>query len=108
MAVTIPLSNDVPDYALQVELDGQTYGLELHWNFRSEQWAISLFTSEGDAIALNIGVVVDFPLGRRIQRTEMPPGVLMAVDTAGGHAAPAFGDLGTRVQLLYFPLSELS
>ncbi len=106
MAVTIPLRNDIPDYDLQVELDGQTYGIEMHWNFRSLQWAMSLFDAEGVAVALNIGVVVDFPLARRVQRSEMPPGVFIAVDTTGQNTDPGFSDLGTRVQLLYMSPGE--
>lgn len=107
MAVTIPLRNDVPDYDFQVELDGQTYGIRMLWNFRSEQWTLSLFNSLGEPLALNVGFVVDFPLARRIQTEGMPPGVFIAKDTSGQHREPAFADLGGRVQLVYLSASEI-
>lgn len=106
MALVLPLRNDVPVFDFQIELDGQTYGLEFRWNFRSEAWALSLFDVDEQPIALNLGVVADFPIGRRLQSDRMPAGVLVFKDTTGRGLAPGFADLGTRVQLVYLAITD--
>lgn len=107
MAVTIPLRNDVPVQSLQVELDGRTYGLEVRWNFRAGQWALSIFDAENVTLVANVGITVDYPLGRRVQKDGMPPGVFIAKDTSGEHREAEFADLGQRVQLLYLSRNEI-
>lgn len=106
MAVTIPLDSALQLYDLQVELDNVTYGLRVVWNYRADQWAFSIFDAAGLPIAENIGLVVGVPLAKRIKDARMPPGTLIAFDSANKGADPGLTDLGTRTVLCYFPEGE--
>lgn len=105
--VIIPLSNSLPHYTQQAELDGAIYGLELQWNFREEAWYFSLYDSSGAVIVAGLRAVVGFPIGTRCRDARMPLGIFQFQDTTGGDADPGFADLGARVQLYYFTAGEL-
>jgi hypothetical protein len=107
VSIIIPLRSDLPYFDLEVELDGVTYGLELRWNTRAEGWFLTIFNPETEeVIRAGIRVVCDFPL-RSYEADRLPPGALVAVDTSGEATDPGYGDLGDRVQLLYFTAAEL-
>lgn len=113
MPITIPLRNDLPHFDMQVVLDSVTFTLEFRWNTREECWYMDIMTESGEHINIGIKFVVDHPLGMRTPDERRPAGVLIAQDTSGQHADPSFseatgfGDLGDRVQLLYFEAAEL-
>lgn len=107
MAVVIPIVADVPDFDLQVELDGTTYTLEFQWNERDEGWYLTTKTAEDDIIVAGRRVVLDMPLLSRFADDRLPDGVLVAIDTSGTGAEPGYEDLGRRVLLLYHPRSEI-
>lgn len=105
--VTIPLRSDIPQYDFQVELDGQTYGLNFFWNDRSEAWFMGVSDADGPIVD-GVRVVVGFPLGRRCRDARMPPGTFQAQDTTGAHQDPGLNDLGSRTQIYYIPLADLA
>lgn len=112
MPVVIPLRSDLPHFDLQVVLGDSVYTLELCWNSRERAWYMNVQTEAGDDIINGVKVVVDFPLARRSRDPRCPAGVLIAVDTSGESRDPRWdevlqvGDLGDRVQLLYFEPEE--
>lgn len=113
MAVTIPITRAVDDtgyFDLQVNLDGVTYTLEFRWNVRLGAWFMNVFDIDGTtAYQVGVRLVVDNPLSPNIV-DRIPSGVFVAVDTGsplGGGQDPNFDDLGSRVQLTYYPLSDL-
>jgi hypothetical protein len=109
----IPLRSDLPHFDVQAVLDDVTFTLEFRWNTREGFWYMSILTDGGDPIITSIKCVVDWPLGRRTPDPRRPRGVLSLIDTSGGQVDPSFdpdtgkGDLGDRVQLLYFEAAEL-
>lgn len=106
--LTIPLRTDITHYSFQVELDGATYGFELRWNERAEGWFLSLFDVEGEPLVSSRRVVLDMPMLARQRVEGLPPGQLIATDTAGTGAEPGLTELGGRVQLLYFDEAEFA
>jgi hypothetical protein len=90
-----------------VELEGQTYGLKLIWNFRAEAWFLSLYDADGQAIVHGIRLVTDYPLGKRFKDSRMPPGTFQIQDTSGERRDPNSADLGRRALLYYFTADEL-
>lgn len=112
MAVTIPIIREADDTAyfdLQVVLDGVNYTLDFHWNVRLGAWFMDILDEQGTTTyQTSIRLVVDYPLTSNSNRT--PTGVFVAVDTGsavGQGQDPGFDDLGNRVQLVYYPLSDL-
>jgi hypothetical protein len=97
----LPCKSDLPSFTFQVDLDGRTFGFEFTWNERVESWFMALSDADGNALVSGVRVVVDFPLAARSTNDALPPGVLLAVDTAGEQQNPGLADLGGRVRLQY-------
>jgi hypothetical protein len=105
-ALTIPLRTDLTHYSFQVELEGSAYGFELRWNERDFGWYMSLFDVEGNPLITARRVVLDLPMLIRQKLAGLPPGQLIAIDTAGTGVEPGLNDLGGRVQLVYYDSAE--
>jgi hypothetical protein len=109
MIVEIPLTEpaDFPFFTIGIALDAVEYRLTFQWNTRESRWMMSIATADGTEIQSGFPVVVDFPLLDRFQDDELPPGILMAVDTTGaGNEITAREELGDRVQLLYLSVGD--
>lgn len=107
MALTIPCDPTSTHYDLQVTLDGAVYTLEFRWNTRDAAWYMDVKTAAGDPVVSGRRIVIDFPLGQRSRDPRRPPGTFVALDSSGKGAEPGIGDLGARVQLIYFEASEV-
>lgn len=107
MAITIPITSNVPHLDLTAQIEGTTYTLTFRWNERAASWFFTLADADGDPIFEGVRVCVDFPLGFRCKDARMPLGGFVAVDTSGKSLDPGLADLGDRVQILYFEAAEL-
>lgn len=110
MAVlTIPTSTTLPLYRQAVTLEDERFIMDLRYNTRMGAWFLSLFDSEGNALAEGRRLTIDSRLiGQHKYRDGMPPGELMAFDTTGRKAPATFDELGDRVLLLYVEIAELT
>lgn len=106
MSVTIPLPQDSDHFSFVVELDGTSYGFEWVWNYRDSHWYFSVNDANGSALVAYRKAVTTFPLLDRFTARAVPQGTLLLHDTSGAYAEPGLTDLGARVQLLYYPVSE--
>ena len=103
----LPLRTDLPAYRFQVELEGRTYGLRLRWNERAAAWFLSVLTADDALLLSGVKVVVGVPLLRRHVDSRLPPGELMALDTARADAEAGLEELGARVVLTYTEAADL-
>jgi hypothetical protein len=101
------MRSDVPHFAFQVDLDGETYGFEFRWNERAAGYFFALYTSDGTPLLSGKRVVLGWPLLRRYADGRLPAGDLVAYDTTNSDTEPALGDLGARVVMLYYTADEL-
>lgn len=106
--LAIPTSQTVPHYTQRTVLDGTQYQLEFLFNERDNAWYLSILSEEGDDIAMGLKLVADWPLLRRTQREDAPPGELIALDTTGDGIDPGFDELGGRVVLFYLDAAEVA
>ena len=112
MPINIPLRSDLPHFDLQAVLSGVVFTLEFKWNTRERAWYLNVQSETGDDVINGVKLIVDFPLGRRTPSRARPAGVLIAVDTSDAGQNPGWddvaqkGDLGNRVQLLYYEPAE--
>lgn len=106
--LTIPARTDLPDYQMEIALDGLTYSLRLRWNTREQAWYLTLLDETDDPIQdfCNVKVVVNAPIGSRSVDPRRPPGFFVAMDSTNLHTDPGFTDLGDRVQLYYLEASD--
>lgn len=105
---SIQTPSDVAFWTQRVVLDGRTFHLRGEWNQRASAWFLGLSDQDETVIFSPRKVVADFDLLRQCSDDRRPGGALMAVDTSGEGADPAFGDLGDRVQLVYVSADELA
>jgi hypothetical protein len=113
MADLIPIvraADDASHFDLQATLDGVTYTLEFRWNVRLGAWFMNVLDAEGEEARL-VGqrLVADYFFPRNIV-DRAPPGLFLALDTGSAEGRgqdPGFDDLGSRVQLWYFPEDEI-
>jgi len=108
MIVTIPVPQSGAHFTFSAELEGISYSFELRWNARDYAWMLTMGDGEGGAIVSGIKVVINVPLLSFFGDPRLPPGVLMALDSAGTDAEAGFEDLGRRVVLIYAPLADLT
>lgn len=107
-AQILPLRTDLPRYSFRVELDGARYEFSMEWNDRAGAWFFDLADAEGDLIVTSIRVGVDYPLLDSYTDDRIPPGILLAVDSQKLDLDPGRQDLGDRVQMIYYPIADLS
>lgn len=86
-----------------VPLEGVEYIFDYYWSERETKWYLSLYNQDNDLLAgwmaLNVGVM---PLRRFRAQSNIPPGVLLVVDTTEQDAEmTAPEELGERVILSY-------
>jgi hypothetical protein len=109
-ARVIPTLEGEPNYTMRVRLDGRDYNLRLLWNERTQRWHLSIYGDEQEPLAIGIKVVTNWPMLRYLQwDARLPPGELFAIATTSDDSPPGFYDLAPdkRVQLIYFPLTDL-
>lgn len=108
-ALLIPTAPEGAFFGLSVELDGKTYRFDFRWNPRCEQWIINVLDGGGGALVQGVRCVINVPLLQRFgPREDLPPGMLMFVDSSGAQLDAGLTDLGSRVQLFYLPVADLA
>ena len=106
--VEIQVHAELPNHSLVVSLDDTDYRMTLWWNTRDARWFLSVALADGTALVSGVAVVVDYQLLQRFASVDLPPGMLLAVDTTGnGVEISQQSDLGDRVRLTYIPQADL-
>lgn len=108
MSVQLQIKREGAHFRFVSELGGVSYSFELRWNHREAAWFLTLGDGEGLPIVAGIRVVTAYSLLSRFTDERLPPGLLFAIDTAGGDVDPGLDDLGHRVQIVYFEPGEVA
>lgn len=95
----LPVFLGVPDQTYNIELDGITYQLSLHYNERTERWYLDIETLDGFVLARGIKLVNDRSLLAGLSYAE--PSSLVCLSLTQDDSSATLNDLGTRVVLLY-------
>lgn len=117
MAQLIPTKPDSPNYTMSVTLDGRDYLFVFRLSERESCFYLDLYLTDGTPLCMGRKIVCAWSIWRSFRHDpRIPQGALIAVPVSGGSDAPptiladGAGELGDgrRVQLLYFPASELA
>lgn len=103
----MPTRQDAPSYTFEMDLENNTYGFAFAWNERDAAWYFDIFDAVGTPLLSSRKVTLGLPLLWRFRDSRLPPGELTVVDTGGQDQEAGLADLGTRVQMLYYPSTEL-
>ena len=95
--------SDALAWEVLVPLEGVEYLLSYYWSTRETKWYLSIYNQDGDPLALWMALNVSvMPLRRFRAQDNIPPGVLVVVDTTlQGQEMTAPEELGERVILGY-------
>lgn len=105
--ILIPVARQNPSQSQITTLDGRRYSIRLEWIGRIGRWAIDLSTESGTAILRCKVAALRSDLLRQVRhRTDVPPGILVMVDTLNQDAEAGLSTLGARHQLAYFPVTD--
>lgn len=76
---------DAYHWVQDVQLSGRVYSIECRWNFRTENWLMSVSVVGGVKLVQNIKLVLNYPLlyGHR-HIAELPPGEFIIIPTSSG------------------------
>lgn len=107
MARSIPIDPDSNHQSVRVQLDGTTFELEIRWNTQAAGYFMSILAADGTLLLANRRLVVGWRLTQRFRDPRLPLGDFLANDTSGKQIEAAFGELGTRVLLLYLEAADL-
>lgn len=109
MPFALPLIPSEARYRVGTALDDVQYLLDVRWNGREGVWHMDILTEDEvvlqSSIALVLGVI---SLAWRNPDPRLPPGMLQVRDLSDNGEDAGFDDMGERVVVYYFPLSELS
>lgn len=103
----IPISPGVPSTRQRAVLDGREFILDLRWSTREERWYLDVRDSNGDPLALSIGVVTNWPLLYRFRQHSsdndlmIPDGELWFVAGHPDHEYPTLESMGDTVVFVY-------
>lgn len=95
----IPTTADEVLYSQVTALDGSDFILTFALNLRDGRWYLDLADQDASPIALNIPLVLNWDLLRRVIDPRRPPGKLVCVEPASGP--------GVAPTLLYVEAAEL-
>lgn len=106
--VSLPLQPSNPNYRVGTTLDGEAFLFDMRWNERDQAWYMDILLDDDEETPLRRGVkvVIGSLLGNRCTSSRFPKGALVVVDTSGERRDAGLDDLGTRVQVHFFPASE--
>lgn len=105
----LPLVGSLAFQEFDTVLDGTVFTVRQRWNTRDAAWYLDLLDANSDPIFQGVKVVLGVALGRRVTDPRMP-GVFVARDlaakTLNEQRDATFDDIGTRVVVHFYPLSE--
>ncbi len=95
--------SDALAWRATVPLEGVEYVLDYYWSTRETKWYLAIYNQDNTLLAgwmaLNVGVR---PLRRFRAQSNIPPGMMIVVDTTGQDLEIQSPDeLGARVVLAY-------
>lgn len=106
--IAVPLRSDLPNYDLQILLDGVTYTLDLSFNVRLNAWFMNVLDEAAqNVLVAGLRLTCGASIGAKI--TGRPfPGFFVVLDTTGAGVDPGISDLGKRVRLEYVEAADLA
>lgn len=109
MAVIVPFDSVDTDYSFRTLISDVELTFDVNWNDRDQAWYFSVADGDGDPIVSGVKICLGLDLLANVRdRTSLPSGSLVALDTAQGQTRPGKTDLGDRVLLVFLTPDDLT
>jgi hypothetical protein len=105
--VIIPCDQKLYYWKQTTTLDGTDYLLEFRYNDREATYYLQISLTDGTLLATGIPLVSNYRLLKPYADFRMPLGEMVAVAAGKNDSPAALGDLGGRVQLVYYTQAEM-
>ena len=108
-AFNLDLPQNVPTFEQRTELDGVDYVFRFVFSERRQVWTFSMTGPDDEQVIGGQTIQLGVNFLRRSTAVVKPPGLLFAFSNdIEDRTPPGLGELGTRVDLVYFDESEFS
>jgi hypothetical protein len=94
----LPLDTEFEAYALQFDLEGESFDFDIHWSRRDGAWYLTVSDDDGVVLIESDKILASWELGRD-QSTIL--GSLITLDEEESGVPPGRYELGARVKLFY-------
>lgn len=106
--LTIPFVPSIGAYEFNATIDDQQYIFDVRWNGHptSPGWYFDVYEHDKTLMAAGLRIVLGVYIGKTVIHRLFRTGVMIAADTTKQGRDATFDDLGTRVEVRWFPLDE--
>jgi uncharacterized protein DUF6983 len=104
--VALPFVPSVANYRVATTLSDRVYLFDVRWNTREGVWYFNILSEDETMLSAGNKIVLGACLAGRSVNHDLPPGIFLAQDLAGLGQDATFDDIGTRVQIFYYPFED--
>lgn len=97
----LPLRNDVPWYAVQMQLSGVVYTLVFRYNVRSQRWIMDVRDPSENYIVVGLPILIDRDVAGQYVMANIPAGPFFAIDNTGTQDQPTVYSFGNTHSFYY-------
>lgn len=108
MPYELPFVPSLGFYRFDTTLFGVVYVFDVSWNAVDGAWYMDILTDAQVVVASGIKLALGAAIGARLRDPAAPPGFFFVVDTSGKGVDATFDDMGTRVRVRFFHVTELA
>lgn len=107
VAVITGFTPSLGEYEFDTVIEGDSYTFLVRWNEHDQAWYFDLLEFDGTPILEGAKVTIGSYMGRYSTHKLFERGVIAAIDTSGDYRDATFDDLGTRVEVRFYPIESL-
>ena len=105
--VGIPVTNQVPNYRFQIDLESVQYYLEFRFNTRLDRWVMDIEDKDKNTLIQGVPILINLNLLAQYVIEGLPPGVFMAINETGTQQEATRNTFGVDVKLIYITSDEV-
>lgn len=102
----IPFRDDA-SFHEQVQIDGQIYVFNFHWNSLNEFWVMDIYNRDEEPIIIGIKIVANYPLLYPFAVDGMPEGEIICQNILNEDDVIRRFDMSQKFELIYFTRAEV-
>jgi len=106
MALLLPLVPSNPNYVFSCIVVNQEVSIRVRWNARDSAWYMDWSDANGGRIIAGMKIVLGVNLGRASTHELFKRIIVRAVDTSNRGAEAGFDDIGVRVVVRVYTISD--
>jgi hypothetical protein len=103
----LPITTQLPDFEIRVAIEEVEYLCRYRWNTRAGAWFLDLSDADGVLLVGGRRLSIGYSLFEQFKHLDVPPGLVMPIDTTERDIDPTLEDFGVRVLQYYVTAAEV-